>query len=455
MSQDALHNAIPIGEEEFTRLMANCGLSADNKSVAVAVSGGADSMALSLLVARWGKAVYLSFDHKLRAESSAEILQVQKWLTRRGLKHYILSWDGEKPTSNIQQTAREARYLAMEKWCKEHAIEHLLIAHHEADQAETFLMRLARGSGVDGLSAMSHNSAPMFLDDGPQYVRPLLTQSKNRLLVTLEGMGQAWLEDPSNENMVFTRVQARKLLDDEPLGGINPMRLAKTAERMKRVRRVLDRLTSQLLDKAVSSTDLGKLAGYCHLNTKKLVKADEEIALRALSKLLTHFGGSMYPPSMLPVERLLNEIMRDGFSGATLGGCHILAGPSGTSQVLIGREENAVGEEVLVKPGETKLWDNRFVVHIDQNLPPLWVKKLQASQWREILKADKALPKPKITYVPELPNVFVPTVPVFCLANDDALSNIVAIPTFKHWQNEPMGLTANFQPKQALKPKLP
>ena len=186
MSKDNLLNARPISDQEFAQLMAEHGIGKEHRSVAVAVSGGADSMALSLLVARWGKAVYLSFDHGLREGSAEELASVAKWLRAKGLKHVILSWSGEKPTTGIQQAARQARYLAMEQWCKENAIEYLLLAHHQEDQAETFLMRLARGSGVDGLCAMSATSPPLFLDAGPKYIRPLLGQAKVRLLASLE-----------------------------------------------------------------------------------------------------------------------------------------------------------------------------------------------------------------------------------------------------------------------------
>ncbi len=445
MSTDSHLNARPIMDQEFADLMTAHGFDKDHKAVAVAVSGGADSMALSLLVARWGKAVYLSFDHGLRSGSAEELKKVGKWLKAKGLKHVVLSWQGEKPTSGIQQAARDARYLAMEGWCKENAIEHLFLAHHEDDQAETFIMRLARGSGVDGLTAMSAISSPLFLNQGPQYVRPLLGHGKERLVATLEHMAHGWIEDPSNENLAFTRVQARKLLKEQPIEGLSNKRMAKTAERMKRVRRVLDRLTGEVMQQAVKMDDMAKKTGFCYLNTGVLKEADDEIALRVLSRLLTHFGGNIYPPRMLPVERLLGEIMRDGFSGATLAGCHILAHKDNKRLVIIGREENAIGDEIIIAPGTAELWDNRFLLHLDENLPPLKVKKLDVTAWRDLVKQDK-----KLAPV-DLPSQFLSTLPAFYLAAPSAKDEIVAVPSLAYWQYQLEGLTVTFQPKQGLR----
>lgn len=442
----------PIDEQEFSQLMHAHGLEPDEKSVAVAVSGGADSMALSLLVARWGKGVYLSFDHGLRAGSDEELKKVHAWLSAKGLKHVTLSWQGEKPESGIQHAAREARYAAMEHWCKDNGVEHLLLAHHQGDQAETFIMRLARGSGVDGLCAMSAISPPLCSADGPTYVRPLLEQPKERLLATLEHMEQGWIEDPSNENMIFTRVQARKLLHQEPIEGLNNKRMAATARRMKRVRQVLDRLTGELIEKSVVVDEDANKIGYCTLDIDILRQADDEIALRLLSRLLTHFGGAVYPPKLLPVERLLAEFMREGFSGATLAGCHINAHKNNLSnspQVLIGREENAISHEVKINPGSEVFWDNRFLLHVDGNLPPMQVKKLNISHWRELCNENEKLA------MPQIPRSYIPTVPAFYLDQSQLANNedeIIAIPALNYWQNKLQGLTSIFQPKQGLRP---
>jgi tRNA(Ile)-lysidine synthase len=127
--------------------------------IAVAVSGGADSMALALLAARWarqreGRVTGLIVDHGLRPNSAAEAKRVANWLGRRQIDHRILTWRGTKPETGVQTVAREARYGLLIDWCRRHGVLHLLVAHQLEDQAETVVLRLERGSGVDGLAAM-------------------------------------------------------------------------------------------------------------------------------------------------------------------------------------------------------------------------------------------------------------------------------------------------------------
>ena len=152
--------AKPISKKEFAASMAALGPFERPPALAVAVSGGADSMALTLLAADWaaarrGSIVALTVDHRLRNESRAEAKQVAAWLAARGIEHKILAWTGEKPSSDVQAAAREKRYELLEDWCRRQGILHLLVAHNLDDQAETFLLRLGRGSGLYGLSGMA------------------------------------------------------------------------------------------------------------------------------------------------------------------------------------------------------------------------------------------------------------------------------------------------------------
>ena len=142
--------AAPIDARDFAALMAACGLQAADGPVAVAVSGGADSMALTVLAAGWGQAVALTVDHGLRPGSADEACQVAGWLQARGIDHHTLTWRGDKPASGVQAAARQARYGALEGWCRDHGVGTLLLAHHREDQAETFLLRLLRVRNVSG-----------------------------------------------------------------------------------------------------------------------------------------------------------------------------------------------------------------------------------------------------------------------------------------------------------------
>ncbi|MFN4089341.1 MAG: tRNA lysidine(34) synthetase TilS, partial [Alphaproteobacteria bacterium] len=175
--------------------------------LAVAVSGGPDSLALALLAVRWaatrgGSAVALTVDHGLREESAREAAAAGAVLRRFGLPQHILRWQGGKPATGVQAAARAARYRLMEDWCGANAVLHLLLAHHADDQAETVLLRLGRGSGPFGLAGM----AAVRERERVRLLRPLLAVSRRRLAATLRAAGAPWTLDPSNEDPVFARV---------------------------------------------------------------------------------------------------------------------------------------------------------------------------------------------------------------------------------------------------------
>ena len=153
-------NAGLLTDQAFKKLMADMGPFETQPHIAVAVSGGADSLCLALLAGRWakrmdGKATALTVDHGLRDQSAEEALQVGRWLHSEGMDHDILDWQGPKPKTGIQAAARAARYGLMQAWCREQEVLHLALAHTQDDQAETFLLRLGAGSGADGLAAMT------------------------------------------------------------------------------------------------------------------------------------------------------------------------------------------------------------------------------------------------------------------------------------------------------------
>ena len=140
--------------------MAPLGPFEPSPRIAVAVSGGPDSLALCLLADRWararrGTAFGLTVDHRLRPESGAEAAQVRRWLTARGIAHRTLRWPGARPVTGLQEQARAARLALLTGWCRRAGVLHLLLGHQREDQAETALQRLVRGSGIDGLAAMA------------------------------------------------------------------------------------------------------------------------------------------------------------------------------------------------------------------------------------------------------------------------------------------------------------
>ncbi|MEK9646358.1 MAG: tRNA lysidine(34) synthetase TilS, partial [Alphaproteobacteria bacterium] len=172
----------PLTQHDFSERLDRLGPFETAPHIAVAVSGGADSMALLLLAAAWaadrsGRVTALTVDHGLRAEAAAEAAEVARRCRARGIACETMRWDGDKPATGIQEAARSARYDLMTGWCRDRAVAHLLVAHHAGDQAETFLYRMGRGSGADGLAGMP----AAVVRAGVRLLRPLLDVAPERL----------------------------------------------------------------------------------------------------------------------------------------------------------------------------------------------------------------------------------------------------------------------------------
>lgn len=313
---------LALSSDEFARLMAGyAGRDTQLGALAVAVSGGADSMALCLLAHDWATAngvrlTALTVDHGLRAGSDEEAAQVGAWLGARGIDHHILTWEhAAKIISRVQERARGARYALMRNWCLDHSVDCLLLAHHLEDQAETVLMRLKKGSGLLGLAGMARVRDL----DGVKLVRPLLGVTKARLRATLHDFDQAWVEDPSNQNEKFERVRIRQLLVHLERDGVSAEGLARAAEGVTRVRDVLHAAADKLIAKSEQQVE----AGLC-IAAKTFLTAPETIQKIALSKLLMQVGSGAYPPAQLKLERVLAwmAVGRGAEDPArTLGGC--------------------------------------------------------------------------------------------------------------------------------------
>lgn len=342
--------------------------------VAVGVSGGADSLALTFLLHRWinargGRLTALTVDHGLRPESAAEAAEVGRILRPLGIAHRILRRAGPAPTANLQAEARRIRYELLDGWCARQGILHLALAHHLEDQAETLLLRLGRGSGLDGLAAMP----PIGARAGLRLLRPLLSVPKARLRATLAAEGLGWIEDPSNQDIRHARVRIRALASSLAAEGLTAARLAATAARLGRARQALEESLGELLLAAVRL----RPEGYAELDSRVLAGAPEELALRGLGRLLMTLGGQAYPPRLERLERLVS-VLRDGLArGATLGGCRLLPRGGKCPYILVVRETRNLGSRPL-SPGQGVLWDGRFEVMVKGPQPKngMWVAAL-------------------------------------------------------------------------------
>ncbi|MCC7305428.1 MAG: tRNA lysidine(34) synthetase TilS [Alphaproteobacteria bacterium] len=290
------------------------------KRVAVALSGGPDSMALACLLAEWGAAngveVHaLTVDHGLRKESAKEAKQVAAWVKGWPVKHKILKWTGRKPKTRLMEEARAARYLLMVEYCRGQKIKYLFLAHHQDDQAETFLLRLAAGSGLDGLAGMKPVQDTAH---GIILLRPFLKVSKEDLILTCHFKKISYVKDPSNETERFARPRlrkARKVLEEE---GLSSKRLAVTAARLARAQKALDGIA----DKSFKTITLENNTKRIVLNDKLWLALPEEVALRVLIKAMELLRPeARYRPRMEKIEDLFGDLFSPGpFRKRTLGG---------------------------------------------------------------------------------------------------------------------------------------
>ena len=309
-------------------------------ALGVAVSGGGDSMALLHLAARWGGTTLrvATVEHGLRTGAEAEARLVASRAAALGLGHDTLRWrwDG---AGNLQAAAREGRRAALAAWARDGGLAGVLLGHTLDDQAETLLMRLARGSGVEGLAAMDEGAHGRGL-----FLRPLLGERRDALRAWLRSRGEAWTEDPSNEDARFERVRARRTV---AAMGLDPARLAATAARMGRAREALER---RALDVARA---LGRPAmpGDVALDRAGLAAVEEDTRLRVLAGALRHVSGAPYRPREADLLRLARAS-----ETRTLHGC-VVRDLGAT--LLVHREPAAVAG-LRSAPGEP--WDGAWTL---------------------------------------------------------------------------------------------
>jgi len=363
------------------------------RSLAVAVSGGADSMALMLMLVAWRQLIgedapelsVLSVDHGLRQEAAEEVQFVARISRQYGLTHKAFRWSGANSEGNIQANARNARYDLMCDWCAQREISHLLVAHTLDDQAETVLLRLARGSGVDGLCAMATSRT---WKETVIY-RPLLGVERARLLQLVEGVKCAYVSDPGNDDLKYDRVRFRQALALlEPLG-IGAHGLVETAGRLAQAREALDAMSVQAIGQAVEVF----AAGYCILDPNQLEQYLHEIKRRVLGRLLRAVAGRAYVPAHSSMAQLLAWIEMRERSTRTLGGCLLM---SRQGKIWIMRETGRIAlPEILLHPGQNLVWDGRIRVSLSASTEnPLVVKALGVDNYARI----KPLLKSKLNY---------------------------------------------------------
>ena len=245
----------------------------------VGLSGGADSLCLTILLHELNLNMSACIiDHKLRPESSTEILPIIDILKKRKIKYEVLTWNHCADIGgNIEQKAREARYDLLYKYCKDQNCNNLCIAHHGLDQWETFFMRLSKGSGIRGLSSIQ----PIIKYKDINILRPLLDFSPADIKETLRYYGIfSYVLDPMNNDLHYERVRWRKAYSDFEKYNLNIKNINKSIERIQLANNCLDKISQEYMYKIFD---------------EKVIKLDEfrklhlEIQMRILNLVVLKF----------------------------------------------------------------------------------------------------------------------------------------------------------------------
>lgn len=318
------------------------------KRLGVAVSGGGDSVALLHLLADWARdggpdLKVVTVDHLLRSGSAVEAEGVAATCRSLGIEHQTLCWHDWNGKGNLMDAARRARMRLIAAWAWGHGIDHVALGHTQDDQAETFLMRLARGSGVDGLAAMAPRREAL----GVIWERPLIDMRRAELRDFLTARGASWVDDPTNEDTTFDRIKARQALAVLAPLGVTPDRIADTVFLMSMARKVLQAAIGRLADGHAR-----EVAGCVIVEKRGFVMEPSETQLRFLAEAIRWVSSSDYRPRLHALMDVHADVVMQ--RKKTLSGCILT---SDSTHIRIVREPKAVASATC--PPD-HLWDNRW-----------------------------------------------------------------------------------------------
>jgi tRNA(Ile)-lysidine synthase len=304
------------------------------ENLAVAVSGGPDSLALAYLAKCYSiknkiKVKFFLVDHKLRPESTKEATSVRKILQKIGITCKVLSWKGKKPSRNIQSLAREARYSLLAKECKKNNIKHLLLGHHSNDLLENFLIRVVRGSGLNGL--VSFNKNVKYKDGDLNILRPLLNLEKKDLINISKIVFKFFIKDPSNINKAYKRTRIRILLESLEKEGLDLKKLRLTIDNLKDS----DKSIRFYVRKNLKDNSVYIKTKDTYVLNHEFFDQSHEVIFRSLTFVIQKIGKKYYPVRGKSINELINQITFKTFSKITLGGCFV---ESVNQTILISRE---------------------------------------------------------------------------------------------------------------------
>jgi tRNA(Ile)-lysidine synthase len=292
------------------------------EDLAVAVSGGPDSLALAYLTKCYSlknkiKVKYYIVNHRLRKESSLEAETVKKVLKKIDIQCTILNWSGKKPSKNIQAIARNKRYFLLANECKKNNINHLLLGHHINDLFENFLIRMVRGSGLNGLISFGKNTK--YRNQDLNIIRPLLNLEKKDLFYISNEVFSFFVNDPSNINKDYKRTRIRNLLHSLEKEGLDIKKLKLTINNLKDS----DESIKFYVDRNLKKNVVFLKRKNIYILSYNFFDQSHEIIFRSLTNLIQKLGKKYYPVRGKSINELIERINKKSFTKVTLGGCYI------------------------------------------------------------------------------------------------------------------------------------
>ena len=286
-------------------------------SCVVAVSGGPDSLALAFLMKLYSlkhniNCYFFIVDHKLRNESTNEASKVKKILNKFSIKAEIITWNGKKPTKNIQSIARKKRYELLFLKCKKLKIQNLVIGHHLDDLYENFFLRMIRGSGLKGLVSLDK----IVQISNINLIRPLLDFEKKDLEYISDHVFNFFVRDPSNKNINFKRIKIRNMIDQLKNNGMDKKKLFLTLKNLKRSNQVV----KFYVERNKFANSILRKKKEILLN-KDFFNQPYEIVFRSFSDILKMTGNKYYYPRGKKIDTVLDKIFKNSLIKETLAGC--------------------------------------------------------------------------------------------------------------------------------------
>lgn len=408
--------------------------------LAVGLSGGGDSLALTCLLSDWlrargGRLLALTVDHCLREGSREEAEAAGKAAEALGAEHRILTWESAAAGPALQARARAARLDLLEAACREAGVKELFLGHTLEDQAETFLLRLEASSDLPGLSGM----AALRRRGAVVLWRPLLGEGRQELRRFLMERGLTWSDDPSNEDPSFSRVRLRRLLPSLAEEGVTPALLSATARDLGLLRARLEPYIEQRLLRAASLEPEGLL----RIRSEEFLQGPEPLALWCLARAVTAIGGAPYQPRRDSLERLQVAVQAPDFPGATLGGCRILPRQG---ELLVFREAAGLPEPRILEGKERLLWDGRFDLTFSGAAKGFRLAPLGPEGWAALKQAEPALAAKVRARLP-----VEACHPLPALFDGQGLAGVPALGYRRADLTQPLCLSSEFAPLNPLK----